>query len=133
MTDDELRDQLVLTVAHEIAWPEVVPSVTEWQVAERAVVAIFPLLLARDARKLWDEQEIREDEAGAWMSTVEQLQAEVTRLRGSEERRLAMLQLHRGFAEGSAPMHCSGGCGAWPCPTYLACYPEEAWRTGEVR
>lgn len=73
----------------------------------------------------------RLDEAGAWMTTVEDLQAEVARLRVADSRRLAMLALHCGYAEGSQPMQCVSGCGAWPCTTYLACYPESAWTEGE--
>lgn len=69
----------------------------------------------------------RLDEAGAWIDTGEQLQAEVARLREVEQRRDAMLALHCGLNGVCA----SGTCGDWPCATYLACYPEIAWKAGE--
>lgn len=69
----------------------------------------------------------RLDEAGDWIDTVADLQAQVARLSGLEERRTAMLALHKGWWSAESQSYRCRDCGDWPCATYLACYPEQAW------
>lgn len=80
-------------------------------------------------------QATRLDEAASWLDAQGQVQDDRDSWRHKHDmlqtRFHAMLALHCGFSEGGNQMRCCGGCGPWPCPSYLAAYPEAAWTEAE--